>query len=133
MDYKNITSKLRKPVQFICAEISIRYRDNRNAGQVLDKELNYWVKEILDGQGEYDKDGYLKTPFLTVRCKGTKEECQIKASAQRTHAQMHRSTSRLEQLGLWGTSWRVLPADENGNWVPSTGAIKKALAVIEAS
>lgn len=133
MDYKDITSKLHKPTQFICAEISVNRRYEHSAGERLARDVQFWVKGIIEGEAKYDEEGRLKTPWLKVRWRGTKETCQTVANSERMHYQMHRSTSRLVQLGLWSVSWRVLPADENGNWVPTVGMIKKALAAIEAS
>lgn len=130
MTYADIKDKLRKPTQFICAEISINHRYFRTGNQVLNDDVKWWLKGILENGGELDQDGYLKTPFICKRCRGTKDECQRNAQEHRFHLQAYGSTSRCEQLGMWRTTWMVLPADELGNWVPTKGMIEKALGLL---
>lgn len=128
MTYADIQGKLRKPTQYICAEISINHRYFRTGNQVLNDDVKWWLKGIIENGGELDRDGFLKTPFIVKRCRGTKDECQRKAADERFHLQAYGSTSRCEQLGLWRTTWMVLPADELGNWVPTKSMITKVLA-----
>lgn len=128
MEYKDIKNQLPKPTQYICAEVSIQHRYHRNAGEKLQDEVKWWVKRIQEGSIVPDKDGKLPgVELFSLKCRGTKEECQRKAMDERFWHQTHGSTSRCVQLGYWSESWRVLPADEKGRWIPGKSLIEKAL------
>jgi len=130
MEINNLSRYLRKPTQYICVQVS--YRSRTSANQVLLDDLKYWLESIMSENGEVhlDKDGYFCGPHLIKCCTGTKEECKRVQAKERFHRQAYGSTSRLVQLGMWRDSWLILPADENGNWVPTMSMIKKALDII---
>ena len=130
MTYADIKDKLRKPTQFICAEISIQRRYYRTGNEVLLNDVKWWLKGMEDGSTKAGQDGFYNGPFLIKRCRGTKDECQRKAQEERFHLHCYGSTSRGEQLGMWRTTWMVLPADELGNWVPTKSMIEKALGLL---
>ena len=130
MTYAYIKDKLRKPTQFICAEVSIQRRYYRTGNEVLLNDVKWWLKGIQNNGGEEDREGYLRTPSTIKRCTGSKDECQRVAREERFHLHCWGSTSRVEQLGICRTTWMVLPADENGNWVPTPGMIKKVLETL---
>ena len=130
MTYADIKDKLRKPTQFICAEISIQRRYYRTGNEVLLNGVKWWLKGMEEGSTKVSQDGFYNGPFLIRKCKGTKDECQQVAQDKKFHLHCHGSTSRGEQLGMWRTTWMVLPADELGNWVPTKGMIEKALGLL---
>ena len=130
MTYADIKDKLRKPTQFICAEVSIQRRYYRTGNEVLLNDVKWWLKGIQNNGGEEDREGYLRTPSTIKRCTGSKDECQRVAREERFHLHCWGSTSRVEQLGMCRTTWMVLPADENGNWVPTPSMIKKVLETL---
>lgn len=130
MEINSLKRYLRKPTQYICVQVS--YRSRTSASQVLLDDLKYWLESIMSENGEVhlDEDGYFRGPHLIKCCTGTKEECKKVQAEERFHRQAYGSTSRLIQLGMWRDSWLILPADENGNWVPTMSMIKKALNII---
>lgn len=130
MTYADIKDKLRKPTQFICAEISIQRRYYRTGNEVLLNDVKRWLKGMEEGSTKVSQDGFYNGPLLIKVCRGTKEKCQRKAQEERFHLHCYGSTDRGEQLGMWRTTWMVLPADELGNWVPTKGMIKKALGLL---
>lgn len=130
MEINSLKRYLRKPTQYICVQVS--YRSRTSANQVLLDDLKYWLESIMSENGEVhlDEDGYFRGPHLIKCCTGTKEECKRVQAEERFHRQAYGSTSRLVQLGMWRDSWLILPADENGNWVPTMSMIKKVLNII---
>ena len=130
MTYADIKDKLRKPTQFICAEISIQRRYYRTGNEVLLNDVKWWLKGMEEGSTKISQDGFYNGPFLIRKCRGTKDECQQVAQDKKFHLHCYGSTSRGEQLGMWRTTWMVLPADELGNWVPTKGMIEKALGLL---
>lgn len=130
MTYADIKDRLRKPTQFICAEISIQRRYHRTGNEVLLNDVKWWLKGMEDGSTKASQDGFYNGPFLIKKCRGTKDECQRKAQEERFHLHCYGSTSRVEQLGMWRTTWMVLSADELGNWVPTKSMIEKALGLL---
>lgn len=130
MEINSLKRYLRKPTQYICVQVS--YRSRTSASHVLLDDLKYWLESIMSENGEVhlDEDGYYRGPYLIKCCTGTKEECKRVQAEERFHRQAYGSTSRLVQLGMWRDSWLILPADENGNWVPTMSMIKKALNII---
>lgn len=130
MEFANIKNHLRKPTQYICVQVS--YRSRTSANQVLLDDVKYWLEDILSEKGEVhlDSDGFFRGPHLIKCCTGTKEDCKRVQAEERFHRQAYGSTSRLIQLGMWRDSWLILPADENGNWVPTMSMIKKAYLLL---
>ena len=130
MEINSLKRYLRKPTQYICVQVS--YRSRTSASQVLLDDLKYWLESIMSENGEVhlDEDGYFRGPHLIKCCTGTKEACKKVQAEERFRRQAYGSTSRLIQLGMWRDSWLILPADENGNWVPTMSMIKKALNII---
>ena len=132
MNYKDIKAKLPKPTQYICAEISVQHRYFHNAAEKLQDEAKRWLKDIQAGTIVPDNDGKLPgINLIFLRCKGTKEACQRTATDNRIWSKMNGSTSRCVQLGYWSESWKVLPADEKGHWIPNKSIIEKAIQSLE--
>ena len=131
MTFTDIKDKLRKPTQFICAEISIQRCYYRTGVEVLLNDVKRWLKGIEEGNTKADQDGFYNGPFLIKKCRGTKEECKRKAQEERFHLHCCGSTSRVERTGMWRRTWMVLPADETGNWVPTKGMVEKALGLLQ--
>lgn len=128
MEYKDIKDKLPKATQYICAQVSVQHRYYRNAGEKLQSEVKSWLKDIQEGRIVPSQDGTLPgIRLIYVKCKGRKEVCQQHAVDARFHERSYGSTDRLIQLGMWSNSWRVLPANERGEWVPGGALIKKVL------
>lgn len=129
MTYNDIKDKLPKATQFITVKISYRSRKESPTESLL-WDAKMWLEQIRDGKHQLDDEGRYPGCWMMTEAVGDKQRCQNAASEARFYRQAYGSTSRVVQLGLWKESWRVLPADEKGCWVPSANIIKKALETL---
>jgi len=126
VDFKYIKEHLPQPTQFICATCSYKY--DSSAGKYLLDKVVAWIKNMNREDYKLNRYNCIDGILMYTVAMGTEDEMRNAAINTRT---------RKENEGVrywnWKTSWRVLPADGRGHWIPSDSIIKKALKVIENS
>jgi hypothetical protein len=120
--------KLLRPVsQYICVRVSYRRGCDNSAQKTLRDDLTRYIMDVL-AYSDLSKiePGTLTGVWQAVEGKSDDKEVMVILKERRKDQESRYQTSRLVQLGLWKSTYMVLPADNKGNWIPTLGQIKKA-------